>query len=124
MSKETIFLYQLYATFYKYGLKSVNISKESLKFFLPYLKSMLEEDKLEELASLFVANEDGLYEHYLEIVSSFDPLFAERDGNKVNLLLDSEMAKLFYNGEVEYIGEKVAILRKIKEKERVVYENN
>ena len=124
MSQEKLFLYQLYATFYKYGLKTVNISKESLKVFLPYLKSMLEEEKIEEIAPLFVANEDGLYEHYLEIVSSFDPLFAERDGNKVNIVLNNEMAQLFYNSEVEYIGEKVAILRKIKEKERVVYENN
>ncbi len=124
MSKETLFLYQLYSVFYKYGLKSVNISKESLKYFLPYLKSMLEEEKIKELAPLFVMNEDGLYERYLEIVSSFDPLFATREGNKVNILLNDEMANLFFDSDVEYIGEKVAVLRKIKEKEKVVYENN
>ena len=124
MSKEMIFLYKLYTIFYKYDLKKVNVSNEALKFFLPYLKCMLDEEEKNEIMSLFMVDENGVYSNYLKGVSSFDPLFAVRNGNEVNILLNDEMSNIFYDENIDYIGEKVAVLRKIKEKDKMIYENN
>ena len=124
MEKERLFLYQLYASLYRCGLIKLDVSKETLKKLLPYLKSMLEEKQLEELEPLFMIDEDGLYPNYLEVLNNMDPLLGKRDNNELVLCMDKETANIFNDDDVNYIGEKVAAYIKIKEKEKVFYENS
>ena len=124
MFNEQIFLYQLYAALYKNGCNEIDISNEHLKKSLPYLKTMLELEKFKEIESIFTTDEYGIYSNYLNTISNLDPLFCGRENDKVKLYINEEMANLFYDEEMEYIGPKMAAYIKIKEKEKIYYENN
>lgn len=120
MEKEKLFIYQLFSSLYKNGCKRIDISNETLKKNLTYLKCMLEEEKVKELESLFVTDEDGVYSNYLKIVSSLDPLFSRRENNEIELFINDEMSNLFMDDDVDYIGIKMAAYIKIKEKEKSI----
>ena len=124
MDKGKLFIYQLFSALYRNGCKRIDVSKETLKTYLPYLKCMLEDEKFKDIEELFIIDEDGIYSNYLKTVSSLDPLFSKRENNEVELFINDEMSNLFHDDDVNYIGAKMAAYIKIKEKVKTYYENN
>lgn len=124
MEKEKLFIYQLFSSLYRNGCKKIDVSNESLKKLLPYIKCSLDKSELENIKSLFTIDKDGVYANYLKTISELDPLLATRENNDVYLVMNDEMCNLFNDDNVNYLGAKVAAYIKIKEKVKVYYENN
>ena len=97
---------------------------ESLRKLLPYLKCTLDNTDVKDIEALFIVDEEGVYSNYLKANSEMDPLFVSRENNEVNFIMNREMLDIFNDANVNYVGAKMAAYIKIKEKVKVMYENN
>ena len=123
MEKEKLFLYRLFASLYRCGIRQIDIGSEDLKKIMPYLKQTIG-DEIKDIEDLFNVDEEGIYTNYLKMISSLDPLCVERENNVVNFIMNDEMSNFFNDDNINYIGEKVAAYIKVKKKEKSFYENN
>ena len=123
MEEEKLFLYYLFSSLYRCGLRQIDVDSASLNKLMPYIRQTLDKD-IGDASSLFCVDDEGLYSNYLKAVSSLDPLYVEKENNVIHFIMNDDMSNFFNDDTINYMGEKVAAYIKVKKKEQVFYENS